>query len=257
MDSLAVGIVTKLGFGLAGLAWTVALGIIWAVAQTGASETNAHLCELAHSFFPDVSDRCRATETLLTLVGWVLGISVILVVLGFSWITATWWNGASERAEQSKPLDFFVDQHERSDRVSIMKAFIATTTASKWADSYRDNPDKFKFDARYPKSVTPEERTAERLVRQLTMDLHDKLREGKIRSWGRPVRHDTTGELPAREIESKEWDEIEILIDARSLASHGDRSCAQTRSNFASRRLRYVDVEVPVDQIVAQYGTEI
>ncbi|MDP1864889.1 MAG: hypothetical protein Q8L13_00925 [Bradyrhizobium sp.] len=63
-----------------------------------------------------------------------------------------------------------------------------------------------------------------RIKEQIDQEIHDALRLGKIIAWGR-IKHDH----PLRPIEPKEWDDIELVFDSRTLTSVKPNVCAQRR----------------------------
>ncbi|MGC1861410.1 MAG: hypothetical protein WA733_09885 [Methylocystis sp.] len=142
-------------------------------------------------------------------------------------------------------------------RISAVAAFNRILEHSKWAQNLRENPSLFRFEAWYPNRVSPEQRTRERLLQQLNQDLHDKLRDGAISAWGRPVKHEFRGDAPLRVIAKEEWDDIELILDRRALDGTSSRPCARTRAGIRDSRLMYVDVEFDRSEIERAYGLNL
>jgi hypothetical protein len=137
-------------------------------------------------------------------------------------------------------------------RISVIDAVLRILESSRWSRNLRENPTNFKFDAAYPNSISPEERTRIRLVKQLNRDLHDRLRDGRIPAWGRPISHSLgDGKPPLRPIQKEEWDDILLALDDRTLNGSLSGSFALARGTV---RLQYVDVKLDRSAVDGTYG---
>jgi hypothetical protein len=82
------------------------------------------------------------------------------------------------------------------------------------------------------------ERIEARLKNELISKLHDLLRDGKLRAWGRPE-----SQRPQRLIQPNEWDEVELRFEERDLLSDPANVCAWRRVvDIRQRRISYVNV---------------
>jgi len=134
-------------------------------------------------------------------------------------------------------------------RIGAIDAFTHILQGSKWAKDLTDNPERFDFEAPYPKSVTPEERTRIRLIKQLDRHMHDKLRSGDLSSWGRPHHS-----LPLKPISKDEWDQIALITDNAAFTQNSGNACAMIRS---SGKLCYVKIELSRAEVSKIYGLTI
>ena len=74
------------------------MGLLWTIGETGRPDTNAHLCEFARHYFPDISPDCQAADWIVSAAGWLFVIAVLIAVVDLAWIVAAWkgWNRSSE-----------------------------------------------------------------------------------------------------------------------------------------------------------------
>ena len=93
------------------------MSLVWTIGQTGQSETNAHLCDFARRYFPDVTAECQAVDRIVTIAGWLAIFGVVLFLGSLALRVSTW--AGWKRAEQpdTKPtLEIHFDPTNPSRR---------------------------------------------------------------------------------------------------------------------------------------------
>lgn len=144
-------------------------------------------------------------------------------------------------------FDWMLKKRDPSPNIMASRAFLRVLGGSRFAKTAR-RKGLLSQAERYESHLSEDERYEQRLARRLDLRLHDLLRQGHLASWGRPGPHE-----PERPIDAKEWSEIALWFDRKSLEEDWPASCAYFRGGSRNPLTAYVQVRFCKAQVDRQF----
>lgn len=135
-----------------------------------------------------------------------------------------------------------------SEQISAIKAIYLAISQSEWAKEKADNWRSLRALA-YETGKEPKEIRRRRVISAFEIDIHNRLRSGKLFAWGQIDRKRPLAKIPA-----EGWDRVRILMEDFDF-QQPDWSCAGLISPEAnvSRTIIYMDLRFSKDEFFRTY----
>ncbi len=169
-----------------------------------------------------------------TLAAFITGLAIATVLLPELW---------SQIRPHLFPMEYEAD-------ISVIDAFNFILRRSKWAK----REEKRQFEKASAKADKTDAKIfADTMVRvNLAQEFHNRLKKGKLKSWGR-----TFPDRPEDCIDRNEWENIWLDFSDAALRGDPNNSCAWLRNGQTGQRIKFILIRVSKKQLLREFPSAL